>query len=237
MKLTTTLLRYINDAGLVEFSVLNTLGTTSPNSLRVTLNGLAKKGEIYNPLKGIYVSKAADPFWVATRLYPGYVSLSSSFYLHNLIDEYPFSVFVGSEKRKVLQMGQHEFIYFKAKNYRGIEEGAYPVASTEKAICDSLEHGSFVNYARLEMVLHKSRIDSKKFIELSEGGSSSFFQRLGYLLSLLPSLDSQKRRLMNFCKKRVKANTYLQGGKRGTYISDWKLIDNIGQKVLLSWWE
>ncbi|MGI0141056.1 MAG: type IV toxin-antitoxin system AbiEi family antitoxin domain-containing protein [Candidatus Micrarchaeales archaeon] len=236
MKLTTKLLNYIDDAKIAEFPILQGLSLTSKGSLTVTLNKLARAGSIYNPLKGIYVSKKVDPFSIATTLYPGYISLTSSFYLHNLMDEYPFTVFVASEKRKQLSMGQYEFHYFKAKNYGGVENGTYNVASIEKAIYDSMLHSNLVGYPRLSRALYYSRIDSEKLLGICKREGNAFFQRLGYLLSILPSRSREKNKVMEFCLKKVSANAYLEGRGSGKYISRWRIIDNVGKEALLSWW-
>lgn len=236
MKLATKVKTYIDEARLTGFSRLSSLALTSENSLRVTLNRLVAKGEIYNPVKGTYVSKTADPLWAATILYPGYLTLSTAFYIHHLIDEYPFAVFVGSSVRKSVVMGNHTFVYFKAKDFLGLEKGEYSVASVEKAICDSLRFGSMTSYPMLVRVLYSADIHYDKFIELCKDEKNAFFQRLGYLLSLLPKLSREKSRLMALCKAKVKANTYLQGRESGVYIKKWRIIDNVGEKVLMAWW-
>jgi len=236
MKIATKLAGYIESAGMAEFGTLKTLGLTSENSLRVTLSMLAKARRIYNPVRGIYVSKNVDPFWVATKLYPGYVSMLAAFYLDHLIDEYPFTIMVGSGARRSVVMGQYEFLYFKAKNYAGVEQKQYSVASVEKAVYDSLLNWRFIGFPKLTAVLYRSRLDSKKLLGICKGESSAFFQRLGYLLSVLPSRDVEKEGIMRFCAKKVRANAYLQGRGGGEYIKGWKLIDNVGKGVLLSWW-
>ncbi|MGC8694677.1 MAG: type IV toxin-antitoxin system AbiEi family antitoxin domain-containing protein, partial [Candidatus Micrarchaeia archaeon] len=134
MKLATKIKEYIDSAKLTQFSILSSLSLTSDNSLRVILNRLVKKREIYNPIKGVYVSKNVDMFWLASQLYPGYISLSTAFYLHNLIEEFPFTIFVASNVRKTLTIGNFEFVYFKAYNYYGVERKDYLLASVEKAI-------------------------------------------------------------------------------------------------------
>ncbi|MCL5099797.1 MAG: hypothetical protein M1158_01605 [Candidatus Marsarchaeota archaeon] len=236
MKLTNRLRQYINNAKLTDFRHLASLSLTSENSLRVTLSRLAASGEIYNPIRGVYISKGADMFWVACRLYPGYISLSTALYIHHLTEEFPFTIFVASEVRKSVEMGNIEFAYFKAKDYLGVEKGAYDVASVEKTVCDSLRHGALVNFQTLAKALYFADIKADVVLDLSENEDSAFFQRLGYLLSILPRLDKEKRKLLMECKKRVKANAYLCGRSKGVYIPKWKIIDNIGKEVLLSWW-
>src|SRR3989338_2096885 len=211
MKIATRLREYVKKAGVAEFRVLDSLELTSSNSLRVTLNRLVKEGEFYNPTKGIYVSKDADPFMVATILRPGYLSLGTALYLHHLVEEYPFTIHIASSKRGSFRLGEHELLYFKAKNYSGLVEKPYKMASVEKAVYDCLLHADLVGYAKIAKALHNSEISAKKFLSLSRGEEGAFFQRLGYILSLLPKLDKEKRKLLEHCRKMVRANAYLQG--------------------------
>ncbi|MDE1856226.1 MAG: hypothetical protein KGH49_03260, partial [Candidatus Micrarchaeota archaeon] len=164
------------------------------------------------------------------------ISLSTAFYLHHLIEEFPFTVFVASEMRKSVQMGNLEFSYFKARNYAGVEKGEYPIASIEKAISDSLMHLPLTSFSMLAKVLFYAHIDSAKLILLCDSGGSALFQRLGYLLSLLPRLDKEKSRLLSFCRRKVKATTYLSGRGSGTYVPEWRVIDNVGKEAIMSWW-
>jgi len=237
MKVATKLRGYVQKAGIAEFSVLDSLGLTSPNSLRVTLNRLVKSGEFYNPARGVYVSKDADPFRIATLLCPGYISLGTALYLHHLSDEYPFTIFAASGKRGSFRLGNHELRYFKAKNYAGLVEKPYKMASVEKAIYDCLLHSDLVGFAKIAKALHNSKISANVFLSLGRGEGSAFFQRLGYILSLLPRLDAEKRKILAHCRKKVRANAYLQGREKGKYVPEWKLIDNVGKEVILSWWQ
>lgn len=237
MKIATKLIGYVNKARIVEFRVLDSLGLTSQNSLRVTLNKLVRAGEFYNPTRGVYVSKDADPFWVATTIRPGYLSLGTALYLHHLIEEYPFTVFVASSSRASFRLGEHELNYFKAKNYAGIIEKPYKMASVEKALYDCLLHPDLIGYAKIAKAVHGATLSARTFLFLCKYERSAFFQRLGYILSLLPSLDKEKQAVLNYCRKKVRANAYLQGRSKGEYVPDWKLIDNVGAGVILSWWQ
>jgi len=237
MKLATRLREYVRKAGIAEFPVLDSLNLTSSNSLRVTLNRLVKANDFHNPIRGIYVSRDADPFMVATVLKPGYLSLGTALYLHHLIEEYPFTIFVASGSRGSFRLGEHELHYFKAKSYIGTVEKPYKMATAEKAVYDCLLHADLVGYAKIAKALYNSEISAKKFLALSRGEDGAFFQRLGYILSLLPARSKDKNELMKHCRKKIRANAYLQGRGKGKYILEWKLIDNVGEKVILSWWQ
>jgi len=237
MKIATRLREYVKKAEIVEFGVLDSLGIGSSNSLRVTLSRLVKAGEFYSPVRGVYVSKDADPFQVATILKPGYLSLGTALYLHHLVEEYPFTIHVAAGSRGSFRLGEHELNYIKAKNYSGLDELPYKMASVEKAIYDCLLHADMVGYAKIAKALHNSEISAKKFLAISKREEGAFFQRLGYILSILPKLDGEKRKILEHCRKKVRANAYLQGRGKGKYVPEWKLIDNVGKKVILSWWQ
>lgn len=237
MKIATELKEYIKEAEIVEFAVLDSLGLTSQNSLRVILNRLVRQGEIYNPKKGVYVSKDADHFKIATKIYPGYLSLSTALYLHHLVEEHPFTIYVASSQRKLLRLGEHEIQYFKSKNFSGVIDTPYKMAQVEKAIYDCLLHAEIVGYARIAKALFQADISTRKFTTISRNESDAFFQRLGYLLSILPSLDKNKRRLLALCKKKIRSNAYLLGRKKGKHVPEWKIVDNVGKEAILSWWQ
>src|SRR3989338_9104745 len=179
----------------------------------------------------------ADPFMVATVLKPGYLSLGTALYLHHLIEEYPFTIYVASSGKGSFRLGEHELHYFKAKSYSGLVEKPYKMASVEKAIYDCLLHADLVGSPKITKALHDSEISAKKFLALSKGEGNAFFQRLGYVLSLLPTRNREECKLMGYCRKKVRANAYLQGRGNGKYVHVWKLIDNVGEKVILSWWQ
>ena len=236
MKIATKLKEYVKKAGIAEFGVLDSLGLTTRNSLRVTLNRLVRAGEFLNPSRGVYVSKDVDPFRAATTLRPGYLSLGTALYLHHLIEEYPFTIFVASGRRKSLRLGEHEIYYFKARNYLGVIEKPFKMACIEKAIYDCLAHADLIGYAKIAKVLHNAKFSASVFLSISKDEDAAFFQRLGYILSLVHSRGKEKNKILKYCRKMVRTNAYLQGRSKGRYVREWKLIDNVGEKVILSWW-
>ncbi len=237
MKIATKLKEYICSAKITHFSILDSLGLTSSNSLRVTLNRLVKSNEIYNPIKGYYVCKNADPFEVATLLRPGYLTLQTALYLHHLSDEYPFTIYVASNFRGTLKLGEHEICYFRPKNYLGVENKLYKTASVPKAIYDCLIYADKIGYAKIAKAIYDSEFSARDFLNLCKNENSAFFQRLGYILSILPKLDEQKKIILQECRKKILANVYLLGRNSGKYVAKWKIIDNVGEKVILSWWD
>ena len=237
MKIATKLKEYICSAKVTEFKVLDSLGLTSSNSLRVTLNRLVKSKQIYNPIKGYYVCTNADLFEVATILRTGYLTLQTALYLHHLSEEYPFTIYVASNFRKTIKIGEHEICYFRPKNYFGVEHTKYKMASVCKTIYDCLLFADKVGYAKIAKAIYNSKFLAKDFLYLCKNENSAFYQRLGYILSILPKLDEQKKIILQMCEKKVLANVYLQGRKKGEYDSKWKVIDNVGKKVILSWWD
>ncbi len=135
-----------------------------------------------------------------------------------------------------VRLGEHELHYFRAKNYLGVEDkGGYKIASVEKCIYDSLLHMDKVDAKAIMKALFYAKLDSKLLLKISAGEDNAFFQRLGYLLSLLPRPNAERKVLLAFCAKRKKSNTYLQGRSKGKYVKEWMIVDNICKEVLLSW--
>ena len=238
MSIASKIIEYIDSSIYSSFSVLSSLNLTSDNSLRVILSRMLKKGEINSPKKGLYASLHADPFLISTLINQGYVSLSSAYYLHGLITEYPFTIFIGSEVSESLRFGEHNLRYFIADNYKGLLNKDYRIAGVEKAVYDGLKNPGLVDYrTTLRAFFHSSKFDVGLFLRICSNEPNSFYQRLGYLLSLLPEKSSSASKLISICRKRVKSVIYLNGRSKGNYNHDWKLVDNIGSGVLLSWYQ
>jgi len=239
MKIETRIKEYVDDAKIITFDILKGFNLTSEKSLRVILSNMVRKGLILSPKKGVYVSPNFDPFKIATLLEPGYISLTTAFYYYHFISEYPFTIYVASEKIRNYKLGNYELVYFKAINFKYVDV-ENRVALPEKAIYDSLKYYKIVPFKKtLEAVYHARNINWDNFIDLISGEKSSFFQRLGYLLSLLPRKNKRIKEVIEFCREKARKSSkiYLYGRGKGVFIKEWNVIDNLGKKELLSWWK
>lgn len=239
MKIETRIKEYIEEAGILSFDILKGFNLTSEKSLKVILSNMVRKGAILSPKKGIYVSRNFDPFKIATILEPGYISLTTAFYHYHFISEYPFTIYVASEKIRNYKLGNYEFVYFKAINFKYVDV-ENRIALPEKAIYDSLKYYKIVPFRKtLEAIYHAKKINWDNFIDLISEEKSSFFQRLGYLLSIMPRKNRKIKEIIELCRERIseRSKVYLYGRSRGVFIKEWNLIDNLGKKELLSWWK
>ncbi|RLJ02758.1 MAG: hypothetical protein DRP10_00055 [Candidatus Aenigmatarchaeota archaeon] len=239
MKIETKIKEYIEEAEILTFNILKDFNLTSEKSLRVILSNMVKKGTILSPKKGVYVSKNFDPFKIATMLEPGYISLTAALYYYHFISEYPFTIYIASEKIRNYKLGNYELVYFKAINFKYVDV-ENKVAFPEKAIYDSLKYYKIVPFKKtLEAIYHARNINWNNFIDLISKEKSSFFQRLGYLLSIMPKKNKKIEKIIDFCKERInkKSKIYLYGRIKGVFIKEWNIIDNLGEKELLSWWK
>ena len=80
-------------------------------------------------------------------------------------------------------------------------------------------------------------VEMEKYLD--EFGSSSLCQKIGYMLSLLHKETEYKLPIdfLEYLKNRIKNKTKLDFALRGgKYIKEWMVVDNIGERKLLSWW-
>ncbi len=239
MRTATKLKEYIERGEILSYEILKEYNLTSEDSLRVTLSNMVKKGIILSPKKGIYVSKNFDPFKIATILETGYISLTAAFYHYNFISEYPFNIYIASKKRCEYNLGNYKLIYFPAINFKFVNLES-KIAFPEKAIYDSLRYYRIVPFMKtLEAIHHSRKINWTNFLELISKEKSSFLQRTGYLFSIIPKKNKGIKKVITFCKKNMneKSKIYLLGRKKGNFIEEWNLIDNIGEEELLPWWK
>ncbi len=239
MKIETKIKEYIEEAEILSFDILKGFNLTSEKSLRVILSNMVKKRAILSPKKGVYVSRNFDPFKIATILEQGYISLTTAFYHYHFISEYPFTIYVASEKIRNYKLGNYELIYFKAINFKYVNV-KNKVALPEKAIYDSLKYYKIVPLKKtLEAIYHARNINWDNFMRLISEEKSSFFQRLGYLLSIMPKKNKKINEVIEFCRERIRERSkiYLYERSKGVFIKEWSLIDNLGKKELLSWWK
>jgi len=237
MQIATKLKDYINKAGIVDFSTLKSLNLTTINSLKSMLSQLVKKGELLRA-KGYYISRNFDIFRIAPMIEQGYVSGTSALYHHHIVSEYPFTMFIASSKRRSYSLGNYEIVSFRTTDYRFVDSSTR-IALPEKAIYDAFKHHYIMSYPQLAQAVYLGRkaINWDNFMKLISSENSAFLQRTGYVMDIIPAKSKQMKDIVSYCKSRVKSKIYLQGRKKGKYMNDWKIIDNIGKEVLLSWWK
>lgn len=214
--------------------------------------GLAKKGYLHRVKKGTYVvsGKASqspqvhDPVSLALAVCPGYVGFSSALRVYDLISYEPFTVFVVTKSRsKETEIGEYT-IKCVAMGRRCVGMTLYKdvyVSTLEKTFFDCFykPHHAGGYSVITEALFHAPPFDWQKFCRYFEPESSSLCQRTGYILEELNRrTGTVPEEVIAFFQSRIKNNTLLvsSGAGTGRYVPSWKLIDNIGQESIFSWW-
>ncbi len=251
---------YLEGAGISSFKVSEIDEKESGLSrehLYVIIGRLEKKGWITGVGKGVYLRLPAstaldgrayleDPFEVGLKTYSGYLAFQSALRIHGLSEYQSFTVFVATKnKSETLPLLDHYEI--KAvkigKRFTGFEEkGKYKVSTMAKTFFDCFCHPQYAGgYSEILKSLHRTKNMDWTEMEkhLAELGSSSLCQKIGHMVSLLQKETQYEipAGFLGYLKGRIKNKTRLDfAASGGQYVRDWMVIDNIGERKLLSWW-
>lgn len=235
---------------ILFLDILRSMKITDNNTLKSTISRMVKKGWLLHLRNGVYLVREIeglvikDAFNLATYIFKGYIAFASALYIHKLVDTIPFEIQVATTKeRGTKQIGQFTFrAYPIEKRHIGSERrGNYLVSSLAKTLYDALIYPDLSGgYTQIVRALYEARMsenDWKEFFYYADKfESNAFYQRLGYILELLPKKNKVIKKIIKMCLEKVKSKIYLFKRKKGKYISRWKLIDNMGKEKLLSWW-
>jgi len=218
--------------------------------LNKTIHGLISKGKLKTIRRGLYFVGGEDgtlknPYEVAMRIFKGYVGFSSAFKIHGLLDYEPFTVFViTSSKSEKRTIGNYSF---RAVNFgdratgEEFRNGVY-VSTVAKTFFDCFFKPSYTGYSEITKALFQLPVmDWDEFLHyFKRFASPSLSQRTGYVLDTMKRETGKDipERVLSYFRKRIKTKTRLLPSyrKAGDYCSEWKLMDNLGEKEFLSWW-
>ena len=213
---------------------------------------LISKGYFYPIKRGIYIINETpsdkpqinNPFRIAPYINQGYIGFSSALRLYDLISYEPFTIFIVTpEKSKELKIGNYLFKTIsmgeKATGTTFLKN-VY-VSTIEKTIFDCFYKPQYAGgYRELTKALTNiKKIEWNQVLNYFERfASDALFQRTGYILEILVDeglLHPPKQILKEF-KKHIGNTTRLIPSKssKGKYIKQWKLVDNLGKKTILS---
>ncbi|MBI5636136.1 hypothetical protein HY993_04205 [Candidatus Micrarchaeota archaeon] len=244
---------------LASIGVIESLKLSDDNTIRVVVSRLCKKKWFKRVKNGLYFvqtpfsSGLEDEFAYGQNVYNGYLGFSTALYLHKLSDQLPFEITVVTRsKSAVKKEGEYSFrsVAMGRKAFgsqtlgTGMGSGGrgnYVVSTRAKTLYDCLLHPDLAGGLPLVLkAFFDARLSEKEWREFfwfaQKFEKNAFYQRLGYLLSLLPEKDGFVEKAVLECGKKIKAKAYLQGRKKGEYNKEWMVFDNVGRKKLLGWW-
>ncbi len=169
-----------------------------------------------------------DPFIIASQLiFPSYISLTSAFYLHNVMQQVIDKIYIlTSRQKKQLKTNSLNIQFIKVQprlmfGYKRIKKGNsfIMLADLEKAILDSL---LFLRYCRLPLIIEALKKAKVQKLEsyLSLIKNEVLTRRIGYLFDSLRIKHHLKR------KNNIiyKLNPSLK--KKGSFDKKWYLYVN-----------
>ncbi|PIU10192.1 hypothetical protein COT30_00520 [Candidatus Micrarchaeota archaeon CG08_land_8_20_14_0_20_49_17] len=236
--------------GVVSLEIIRSWKLAGNNTLQVTLTNMVKKGWLARLRKGVYLLNESpgvavkDPFSIATYIFPGYIAFSSALYIHKLTDTLPFEVQVATRNENgSRRIGEYTFRAIPlGKRYSlAKRENGCLVSTAPKTLYDCLAHPDLAGgYPQILNAINEAKLSETEWRELlyyaEKFEPPAFYQRLGYILELLPKKNNEINDIIKICHKKVKSNIYLSARRKGKYIPRWKLVDDIGKDELLGWW-
>jgi predicted transcriptional regulator of viral defense system len=215
-------------------------------------HNLISKGYLHPIKKGIYIINdtsnkkpiISNPFKLAHYINKGYIGFSSALRIYDLISYEPFTIFtITKNKSNELTIGNYLFkTVSMGKKATGTTYYKNVYTSTiEKTIFDCFYKPQYAGgYRELTKALtniKKINWDHVLFY-FNNYASSSLFQRTGYILELLKEEENihPPKHILKEFKKHIKNTTKLIPSRdsKGKYIKQWKLLDNLGKKTILS---
>src|SRR3989338_6473121 len=233
---------------IITFDIIESWSLCSKGVLKVAVHNLLKKGLFFSLKKGVYAVQPPftkkvvieDPFYTAQSLFNGYIGFSSALYIHRLMDEIPFTVFISTKNQSLSKkIGEYEYKAVSlGDRFSGyIQKDNYLISNLPKTFFDCFYIPEYSGgYSNILRAMYRSNMTNEEwdeFLHYCEKEGGAFCQRIGYMLSLLkkpiPILKILGKHAKNVIKLDPKAG-------KGMVNKEWKIIDNIGRKQLMSWW-
>jgi len=226
--------------------------TYSSQKINKICHQLMSKGYLHAIKRGAYIvneipSKKPvirNPFKIASHIQKGYIGFSSALRLYDLISYEPFTIFIVTPKKS--QEIEIENYVFKIVSMGKKATGAtyhknIYISNIEKTFFDCFYKPQYAGGYR-EIIKALSNNHSMKWDQLlnyfERFASDALFQRSGYVLELLieENMINPPKYVIKEFKTHIGNTTKLIPSKKskGRYIKQWKLVDNIGEKILLS---
>lgn len=213
---------------------------------------LMTKGYLHPIKRGAYIVNETpsqkpvikNPFKIAQYINKGYIGFSSALRLYDLITYEPFTIFiVHPKKSQEIELGNYVFkTVSMGKRATGTTfyKNVY-ISNLEKTFFDCFYKPQHAGGYReiINALSNKPSIKWDRLLDYFERfASNALFQRSGYIIDLLTEENMIKPPgyVIETFKKHIGNKTRLLPTKKskGNYVKQWKLLDNIGKKSLLS---
>ena len=222
----------------------------SSQKINKLCHNLISKGYLHPVKRGVYLVNAepsekpaiGNPFKLASYINKGYIGFSSALRLYDLISYEPFTIFIVTQnKSSELTIGNYLFktvaIGEKATGTTFFKN-VY-VSTIEKTVFDCFYKpqyaGGYREFVKTLTNIKKINWD-QVLVYFNKFASNALFQRTGYVIELVQEDIHLPKHILKEFKKHIGNTTKLipKGASKGKYIKQWKLVDNLGKKTILS---
>jgi predicted transcriptional regulator of viral defense system len=218
--------------------LIGSLRELNSQSVRNALHTLAGKGGLYRVKRGVYLRCESpgnpvieDPSRLALAIFKGYIAFSSALRHWGLTEYEPFTIFVVTrDKSGTREIGEYTLkaVSMGAKAQGMTYDRGVYVSTLEKTVFDCIYKPRFSGgYRVVADAVAESDPDWKEVVRWFDRlGSQSLRQRGGYVLS---KAGNAPKRALNHLRTGAKHKVWLDpsGKRKGRYIKEWKLIDNV----------
>ncbi|MCF2136540.1 MAG: hypothetical protein K9W43_04785 [Candidatus Thorarchaeota archaeon] len=235
---------------ITSAEIRNLFPELSTGMLYKILFSLNQKGYLYRIKRDLYLVQQKpganpiieNPYRIALALYKGYIGFSSALRLYELIQYEPFTLFVVTPKKSdLLHIGDY-IIKAVAMGRRATGMTVYKevyVSNIEKTFFDCFFKPQYCGgYETITRALYeKKAINWDRFLKyFVMFASPSLCQRTGYVLDMMVrEIDfAIPENVIGFFKDRIRNKTRLSptSPSRGKFSGKWKVLDNLGEKIL-----
>jgi len=207
------------------------------------LAALTRAGEIYKISSGLFSKEkieSLDIFYLAQKIFSGYLGLTSACYIYGWLEYFPFEIFVitanKSAKKKVGKFFLRTVDFGKRATGSTLFQN-YFISTKGKTLFDIFYKPEFVGgWKEVMKIVYKSDAgenDWEEFLRFAfKFGSKSFLQRTGYLLYRLKEETGKKIPIdLKKLKPKKPSVVKIGSGKIFKFSKDWKIFDCEGEKI------
>ncbi len=243
------LLSYLTPDTVVLFAIIKEInkshGITSGGNLWHTVSSLERKGKLVRIKKGKYYvcgAGAPDYFLIGQHLFGGYLGFSTALWIHGLKTEEPYVCYLaapsGSGGKRIGKM-QYRRVALGNLAIGSTYIKRYRVSTKAKTLFDCLHIPKYAGgFHQILYALKSAGLTSlewEEFFRYLALGRTAAIQRAGYLLqtaeaqgALLPTGWSKE--VCSMIKKWSVCRLDSRASKKGRYIKDWRIYDNVFQE-------
>lgn len=217
--------------------LLKTNRSLTMRSLNYALNNYLKQKKLIKIKRDLY-SKTADPFYVASAIYNGYIGFSSALYLYRLKTEIEneIQICVPSNKPKTKFMDKtivpiNMADEFFGTSFEEVSGNTILVSTFPKTVFDMFYRPRHANYHDLYRALNTRRLteaDWNKLLYYAKSSNLATIRRIGYGLEKFA--PERFLKTLNAISKKGGKTAYFFGDNAVNYNSKWGIFDSLNIK-------